>query len=145
MRLIFLFGQVASGKLTVAKALAAKTGYALFHNHLIVDAVAAVFPFGSDEFIRLREQLWLEVIQAAVERGRSIIFTFAPEPTVGDGFVAKLEELVENGGGEVMFVALQVDAEAQEKRLLDPDRAVFGKLRSVDLLRALSADFTACM
>src|SRR5450432_2078261 len=74
MRLIFLFGQVASGKLTVAKALAAKTGYALFHNHLIVDAVADVFPFGSDEFIRLREQLWLEVIQAAVERGRSIIF-----------------------------------------------------------------------
>jgi hypothetical protein len=53
------------GKLTVAKDLAARTGMALFHNHLIVDAVGSVFRFGSDEFVRLRETFWLEVIRTA--------------------------------------------------------------------------------
>ena len=56
MKLIFIHGPVASGKLTIARALAALTGLAVFHNHLVVDAVAAVFPFGSEPFIRLREQ-----------------------------------------------------------------------------------------
>ena len=44
MRLTFLYGTAAAGKLTVARRLSALTGDALFHNHLVVDAVAAVFP-----------------------------------------------------------------------------------------------------
>jgi hypothetical protein len=62
MRVVFIYGPVASGKLTVARALAERTGMALFHNHLVVDAVGAVFPFGSEAFVRLREQFWLAVI-----------------------------------------------------------------------------------
>jgi len=42
MKLVFIYGPPASGKLTVARELATLTGYRLFHNHLIVDAVAAV-------------------------------------------------------------------------------------------------------
>ena len=56
MILVFLYGPVASGKLTIARELAARTGFALFHNHLVVDAVMAVFPFGSESFVRLRER-----------------------------------------------------------------------------------------
>jgi hypothetical protein len=63
-----------------------QTGLSVFHNHLIVDAVGAVFPFGSEPFIRLRETLWLQVIKEAARTGRSLIFTFAPEPTVDPGF-----------------------------------------------------------
>jgi hypothetical protein len=33
---IFIYGQVASGKLTIARELAERTGMALFHNHPIV-------------------------------------------------------------------------------------------------------------
>jgi cytidylate kinase len=40
MRLIFLHGPAASGKLTVARAIAARTGLPVFHNHLAVDAAA---------------------------------------------------------------------------------------------------------
>ncbi|MFD2498935.1 hypothetical protein ACFSTI_08890 [Rhizorhabdus histidinilytica] len=49
MQLVFLHGPVAAGKLTVARLVAERTGIALFHNHLVVDAVAAVFPFGSPD------------------------------------------------------------------------------------------------
>jgi len=145
MQLVFLYGQVASGKLTVARELAARTGFALFHNHLVVDAVMAVFPFGSEPFVRLREKLWLEVIGEAVAAERSLIFTFAPEKTVAADFPKRVLDLVEAGGGEVLLVALEVSAGEQERRLMRPDRADFGKLQDMDLLRARRDSFVQCM
>jgi hypothetical protein len=37
MKLTFIYGLPATGKLTIAVELAAMTGYKLFHNHLVVD------------------------------------------------------------------------------------------------------------
>lgn len=145
MDLIFIYGPPASGKLTLALLLAEQTGFALFHNHLIVDAVAAVFPFGSEEFIRLRERFWLETIHAAAVTGRSLIFTFAPEPTVAPDFPERVSQIVEAAGGKVVFVGLSLAAEKQEQRLCEPSRAQFGKLRSVATLRELRPRFDACM
>lgn len=119
----FLYGPPASGKLTIGRILADRTGFALFHNHLVVDAVAAVFPFGSDPFVRLRERFWLDMVAAAAQVGRSIIFTFAPEPTVAPDFPARLHRAVEDVGGTVVRVALDVDDADQEARLTGADRA----------------------
>lgn len=145
MRLVFLYGQVASGKLTVGRALAARTGLPLFHNHLVVDAVAAVFPFGSDSFIQLRERFWLEIIEAAAREDRSLIFTFAPEPSVAPDFPSRVRALVAEHGGETLFVALSIAPEEQERRVALGDRAAFAKLRSPETLRALRPDFERCM
>lgn len=137
MRLLFLYGPVASGKLTIARLVAERTGLALFHNHLVVDAVAAVFPFGSEAFVRLRERFWLETFAAAAADGRSLVFTFAPEPTVSAVFPDKVKKLVETAGGSVLFVALDVSPEQQEQRLTARSRKAFGKLQSPELLREL--------
>jgi hypothetical protein len=145
MQLIFIYGQVASGKLTVARALAAQTGLPVFHNHLIVDAVASVFPFGSEQFVRLRERFWLEIIGTAARTSTSMIFTFAPEPTVAPDFPRQVSEIVTAANGRVIFVALTLAVEIQERRLVEPGRAEFGKLRSLDLLRQMQTDFNACM
>jgi hypothetical protein len=101
MRLIFLYGPPASGKLTIGRLLAERTELPLFHNHLIVDAVAAVFPFGSDEFVRLRENFWLQIIVSAARAGQSLIFTFAPEPTVAADFAGRVTHAVQEAGGGV--------------------------------------------
>jgi cytidylate kinase len=143
MRLVFLHGPPASGKLTIARELASRTGMAVFHNHLIVDAVAAVFPFGSDAFVRLREQFWLTVMKEATRARRSLIFTFAPEPTVTTGFVERLRAEVISEGGKVLFVALTVSADEQERRLVASDRSAFGKLQSIELLRNLRNELAA--
>ena len=42
MRLVFIHGPAARGKLTVAKELARLIDFRLFHNHLTVDFVAAL-------------------------------------------------------------------------------------------------------
>ncbi len=42
--------------------------------------------FGDPEFVRLREAMWMTVFDTAAKSGQSLIFTFAPEPTVEAGF-----------------------------------------------------------
>nr|WP_145548312.1 shikimate kinase [Variovorax boronicumulans] len=141
MQLVFMYGPVASGKLTIAQELGRITGCAVFHNHLIVDAVAAVLPFGSEQFVKLRERMWLDVLLEAAACRRSLVFTFAPEPTVAEGFPRRVEEGVGRAGGSTRFVQLTVPAAVQEERLTAPSRAAFGKLRSVELLRELRPKF----
>ena len=123
MRVIFIYGPPASGKLTVARELAKCTRMALFHNHMIVDAVESVFPFGSEAFVRLREQFWLAVFADPARDGRSLIFTLTPESTVEPGFAERVRELLHAAHCEVIFVALTVPQEEQERRLAAPDRA----------------------
>lgn len=139
MKLIFLHGLPGVGKLTVARELAALTGFKLFHNHLTVDLVTSVFEFGSEPFVELREKIWLEVFSEAVKAHLTgLIFTFAYDPTVGDSFVGSAQSVVESSGGEVLFVELTCSREELERRLTNPSRQEFGKLTSLALFRQLS-------
>src|SRR5438552_3814656 len=107
MRLVFLFGLPGSGKLSVAKALSALTGWKLFHNHLTVDLLLAVFPFGSKEFIEFREQIWLSVFAAAAaSEVPSLIFTFNPENTVRQSFIEQTLNLISKHSARVEFVEM---------------------------------------
>jgi chloramphenicol 3-O-phosphotransferase len=138
MDLIFLHGPAAAGKLTVARELAHMTGLRLFHNHLTVDALTAVFDFGTEPFILLREQIWLTIFREAAQRNISLIFTFAPERTVGPCFIQHTIDAVESAGGRVLFVALECPVEELERRITSASRAAFGKLRSLELFRELN-------
>jgi hypothetical protein len=137
MNLIFLHGPVAVGKLTVARELAQMTGLRLFHNHLTVDAVTAVFDFGTEPFIALREQIWIAVFREAAQRNVSLIFTFAPERTVTTSFIQNTIDTVESAGGSVLFVALTSPIEELERRMTSDSRATFGKLQSLEFFREL--------
>lgn len=143
MQLVFLYGPVAAGKLTIGRHLARLTGYALFHNHLVVDAVGAVFPFGSAPFVKLRERFWVETFVEAALAGHSLIFTYAPETTVTSDFLPRVISSVEGAGGKVRFVRLTISDEEQERRISNADRAQHGKLVSVEALRELRAMFRA--
>lgn len=139
MKLIFLHGMPGVGKLTVARELARLTGYRLFHNHLTVDLVGSVFEFGTSPFIELREKIWLDVFaEAASNEVNGIIFTFAFEPTVREGFVDSVRTTVESRGGEVCFVKLICSPEELEKRITSDSRSRYGKLTSLEQFRELN-------
>jgi broad-specificity NMP kinase len=57
VKVIFIHGPPAAGKLTIASLLSEMTGLPLFHNHLTVDLVKSLFEFGSPGFIKLREEI----------------------------------------------------------------------------------------
>ena len=140
MKLVFIHGAPAVGKLTVARELAAITGFRLFHNHLTVDLLISVFPFGSEPFITLREQIWLSFFREAAVNDVSLIFTFNPERTVRPRFIADTSAAIESAGGAVDFVELTCAPDELENRIENPARKGFGKLSSLEQYRALSAD-----
>lgn len=140
MKLIFLYGLPATGKLTVAQELAGMTSYRVFHNHLAVDLLLSVFEFGTPQFVALREQIWLSVVEAACESGLpGMIFTFAPEATVRPEFVPRLIELMQRKGGALEFVELTCPVAELKRRMESPSRRKFQKLASVALFEELHA------
>ena len=139
MDVIFIHGPAASGKLTVGRELSFLTGLPLFHNHLTIDLVMALFPFGSPPFIELRERIWLESFAAAAKAGQSFIFTFAPEATVPPSFIPQCQRVVAESGGRILFVKLTCPAEVIESRLTNESRRAFGKLTSLEHYRRLRA------
>jgi hypothetical protein len=141
MQLIFIWGPAAPGKLTVANELSALTGLPVFHNHLVVDALLEKLPFGDPEFVRLREAMWMAAFETAAGQNRSMIFTFAPEPTVVEGFPGRVSELIESFSGTVHYVRLLLSEDEQERRVANDSRRQFRKLVSLDLLRELRPQF----
>lgn len=139
MDLVMLYGPPAVGKLTIAQALAERTGLKLFHNHLILDAITAVFEFRSPTYRRLREGIWLDIFASAAREDISLIFTFMPETSVAPRFAERAREAVEAGGGRLRLIELTCGEAELEARLNTPARAAWAKLRSVADMRDLRA------
>ncbi len=140
MKLIFIYGFPATGKLTVGVELAAITGFKLFHNHLVVDLLLSVFDFGSPPFVELREDIWLSVFEQACRSGLpGLIFTFAPEGTVRPGFICEVLTTVGRGGGQVEFVELVCPVAELKRRIVNPSRLQYRKLNSVSLFEQVHA------
>lgn len=76
MRLVFIYGPPASGKLTVAKRLSKLTGFRLFHNHVSIQFVQSLFEFGTEPFWQLTDKYRLEMLEEAARHGIDTIFTF---------------------------------------------------------------------
>lgn len=140
MKLLFLHGPPAAGKLTVAREVAARTGWRLFHNHLTVNLALAVYDFGTPGFIALREQIWTAVFRRALaDNLPGLIFTFNPENTVPQRFIDELFAEVAAAGSEVIPVALTLPEAEIERRLGLDSRVQNGKLTDLTLYRQLRA------
>ncbi len=141
MKLIVLYGPPAAGKYTIAKAIAEKTGYKLFHNHLTIDLLKTVFTFGTPEFFQLSDKIRLDIFeQAAKENVPGVIFTFVYEKSTDDDFVRQLTERVESHGGQVVFIQVYCDEKELLERVQEESRQQFQKMKSVESLgKALAA------
>ncbi len=141
MRLVFIYGLPATGKLTLARELTTLCGYKLFHNHLAVDLLLSVFEFGSAPFVELREEIWLSIFkQSARSNLRGLIFTFAPERTVRPQFLANAFNSVTGAGGAIDFVELTCPMPELKRRIVEPSRREHGKLTSLSLFEQLLAE-----
>jgi len=141
MKLIILYGPPASGKLTVAKVLSARTTYPLLHNHLVADFAHAVFEFGTNEYVDLAKQARLIAVDAALAaRLPGLIMTFAygvetKEGKQDDALLKSIKTRVERKGGTVTFVRLTCDESTLIKRVSHADRKMFGKLTKPGALK----------
>ena len=136
MKLVFIYGPPAAGKLTVAEAVAARTGYKLFHNHLTVDLAHAFFEFGTEPFGRYVDHLRFEAFETAAREGVvGMIFTFCYAYPFDNPFVEDVQDIIAKHNGEINFVQLTCERAVLEQRVLAESRQRFRKIKDVDKLR----------
>lgn len=136
MDLVYISGPPGVGKLTVATALAERTGYRLFHNHLSISAIEPVFEFGSDAFWSLVHELRERVIETAAQEGIDLIFTNVYRHPEDFERANRRFDMAERHGGRVCPVNLACEQAVLERRLASPSREAMRKLTDVDDLRA---------
>ncbi|MFA4887362.1 MAG: AAA family ATPase [Candidatus Nanoarchaeia archaeon] len=136
MKLIFIYGPPASGKLTIAKELSKLTGFKVFHNHLTVDLVVPFFGFTQAGF-DLASHIRLKVFEEAAKQNiKGLIFTYVFANNKDDTlFIKQSLKSVEKYKGKICFVQLQCHEEELFKRVKHPSRKAFRKIQTIKRLR----------
>lgn len=131
MKLLFLHGSPATGKLTVAKALLGMAPGRLFDNHAAIDLARTLFDFGAPGFWELVHSVRYSAMDAAAEHGVALLVTTFcyVEPDDRPQF-EKFEEIVRRHGGELLPVFLHCSREEAARRVGNPDRVERRKMTS---------------
>ena len=135
MKLVFLHGAPATGKLTVAKALFGMVPGRLFDNHAAIDLARTLFDFGAPGFWELVHTVRCAALDAAAEHGVALVvttFCYA-EPHDLPQF-EKFEEVMRGHGGELLPVFLHCSREEAARRVGNPDRVERRKMASAESL-----------
>jgi len=134
MKLVFIYGPPASGKLTVATELAKLTGFKLFDNHVSIQFVLSIFEFGTKTFWRLTGKYRLEMLEEAAKEGIDVIFTFVYSRGEDDRFVKHVVKMVRSHGGQTCFVRLYCERKELVRRVKANQRRRMGKVSSEKIL-----------
>jgi hypothetical protein len=146
MKLLFLHGAPAAGKLTVAKALLRIVPGRLMDNHAAIDLALTIFEFGAPGFWELVHEVRYSALDAAAAHGVPLLvttFCYA-EPDDREQF-GQIENIVQRHGGELLPVFLHCAREEALRRVGNPDRVERRKIISGEhLIRELDRyDLTA--
>lgn len=135
MKLVFLYGPAAVGKLTVAKELARLTGFPLFDNHLSIDYAAKLFEWGSPPYVQLLRAVRLFTFRQMAQMGQQgLIFTFVYTPPSSDEFIRQVLEVCRQSEIEPLFVQMVARPEVLLERVKNPERKALKKLTQPERL-----------
>lgn len=116
MKLLFIFGNAAVGKMSVGQELMKITGLRLFHNHMAIEPTIEILGYYDAQMVRrLREVVFEEFLKSNNE---GIIFTYlwAFDMQSDWDYIAHLTELYESQGAEIYCVELVASREIRLKR-----------------------------
>jgi len=135
MKLLFLHGSPATGKLTVAKALLRMVPGRLMDNHASIDFARKIFDFDAPGFWQLVHNIRYSAMDAAAANGVALLvttFCYA-EPEDRQQF-GRFEEIVQRHKGELLPVFLHCSREEAIRRVGNPDRVERRKMTSSESL-----------
>lgn len=116
MKLVFLIGDAAVGKMTVGQELMKQTGLRLFHNHMTIEPVIEIFGyFDGSVTAQLREVIFREF---AKSDNQGMIFTYLwafDMPSDWD-YIAHVADIFREQGAEIYYVELVASQEVRLQR-----------------------------
>lgn len=131
MKTVLIYGAPGVGKLTVAKKLSKITGFKILHNHLINDLVAVASEFGTPSFWKIAHKYRLELMdQAAINKRNGIILTFVYAKKTDDPYLKKIVQQARKHNGKIIFIHLVCDKSELLKRVKNPSRKLFRKIKT---------------
>ena len=142
MNLIFLYGPPASGKLTIAEGLSARTGIALFHNHLSRDLVKDIYGDKLRDNYELVDRIRLDVLDYCSKNQTDLIFTYVYEGSDDDQNVREFINAIESNGGKVLFVEITASREDLIDRVGNDSRKRYKKLTDPAVMQKLTEDMS---
>jgi shikimate kinase len=141
---VFIYGPIAVGKLTVAKILSKKLGYKLAHNHHINDFVQELFERDTYASHAMKDQLRYIVMENMVKAKSSFIAThcfsynFISLAGLSDPkYVKTLEKKLTKLGARFYAVHLEASSEELLRRVDQNSRKEFKKLTDKKIMQEL--------
>lgn len=128
MKLIFLYGPPASGKLTIAEKLSVLTGIPVFHNHLSRDLVKDIYKDKIKEHYDLVDRIRFDVLDYCSAHHTNLIFTYVYAGASDDDDIRKFVNVIENNQGRVDFIELTATREDLIDRAANESRKKYKKL-----------------
>lgn len=113
-----IFGPPAVGKMTVGRAVAARSEFRLFHNHAVLEPLLEVFDYGTAPFMRLLGRWRRELIEEAAGAGVDLVVTYVWGLELEDE-VRELSDYIRpyvDQGAAVSFVELYADLDTRLER-----------------------------
>ena len=116
MKLLFLFGDAAVGKMTVGQELMKLTGLRLFHNHMTIEPVIEVFgTYHAKTINRLRE-VYFEEFAKTDNYGMIFTFMWAFNMKEDWDYVEHIKDIFKPYGTEFYYVELVAPQEIRLQR-----------------------------
>lgn len=116
---VVVFGPPAVGKMAVGQELARITGLRLFHNHMALEPVLQIFPFGSPPFNRIVRRIRTEVFrEVAASDLPGLVYTCMWDLASDEdrAYIDEVSELFRSKGSSVHFVELYAPLEERLRR-----------------------------
>lgn len=142
MKLLFMYGPPAVGKLTIAEELSKITGIPLFHNHLSRNIVLDIYGDTLHDHYDLVDILRNDVLAYCAANNTNLIFTFVYEGSEDDDMVKSYIRSIEDHGGEVVFIELTANKEDLLARVGSESRKHHKKLTDPAILSRLTESMT---
>ena len=116
MKLVFLIGDAAVGKMTVGQELMKQTGLRLFHNHMMIEPVIEIFgSFNGYVTQQLREVIFHEFAKSENE-GMIFTYLWAFDMQSDWDYVAHVSDIFRQQGAEIYYVELIAPQEVRLQR-----------------------------
>lgn len=142
MRLVFIHGAPAVGKLTIAKELARLTQAKLFDNHAAIDVARTVFDFGAPGFWELVDTTRVSVVEAAARNNVPLVVMTACYSEPEDiPLFQRYVSMLARYGSKILPVFLHCSEHEMLRRVTNKDRAERQKISSPTGLKTFLAEY----
>ena len=116
LKLLFLIGDAAVGKMTVGQEIMKLTGLRLFHNHMTIEPVIEIFGYYESKTISKLREVIFEKFTKSNNEGLIFTYMWAFDQQSDWDYIQHVTDMFEEQGADVYYVELVAPQEIRLQR-----------------------------